>query len=140
MKEGIILCYRLYNSLFILNPSRELDVRNSTLDSRQRCLSHTEPKRVFETELKQDAYLIGTRMPKRDMQWSLTEAFSISHGFLTSHKLEKQIDLFAGEELEQACKPRNANLVQFHVSVRCLVQVSLENGGCLRGTRAEREE
>ena len=49
-------------------------------------MSHTEPNRFFETEpLKQDAYLIGTRMPKRDMQWSLTEAFSISHGFLTSH-------------------------------------------------------
>ncbi len=54
--------------------------------------------------------------------------------------LEKRIDLFAGEELEQACKPRNANLVQFHVSVRCLVQISLENGGCLYGTLAEREE
>ena len=70
-------------------------------------------------------------MPKIDMQWSLAEAFSISHGFLTSHKQTGKADqFFSGEELEQACKPRNSNLVQFYVSVRCLVQISLENGGC----------
>jgi len=40
-----------FNSLFIFNPSRELDVRNSTLDSRQRCLSHTEPNFFFLHDL-----------------------------------------------------------------------------------------